>query len=340
MKKCLLVCWFGKFSNFFPIWIKSCLKNEDFDFIVFNDQKDKEECYGNVRFIPLSKAEFCARASRVLDLNVNLSFSYKICDFRPAFGLIFNEIIKEYDFWGYCDTDLVFGKLNSFITDEVLNDVEAVFNGGHFSLFKNNDKINNLFKQKGALFSYKKVFTSNKKFAFDETTGIYKIAEKNFIRFIYGITFVDADCRFSQIRSRLDSVNPEHQVYYWENGVLFRVKEESNNIFYQKLAYIHLQKRKMNINNETIGNTNSFWIDSHIIKPKKYDGFPSIEDVKKCNVFPGETVLHKELKKYKISKIIQYLKSGPAQLFIRIRQSFSGINFRDGKCKEVLWVKF
>ena len=40
---------------------------------------------------------------------------YKLCDYKPVYGLIFDEDLQDYDFWGHCDVDLIFGDIRKFI---------------------------------------------------------------------------------------------------------------------------------------------------------------------------------------------------------------------------------
>lgn len=41
-------------------------------------------------------------------------------DYRPAFGVLFAEELKRYDYWGHTDFDCVYGRVDRFVTDEFL----------------------------------------------------------------------------------------------------------------------------------------------------------------------------------------------------------------------------
>ena len=41
------------------------------------------------------------------------SFPYKLCDFKPMFGIIFDEIVKGFEFWGHVDNDMILSDLLS-----------------------------------------------------------------------------------------------------------------------------------------------------------------------------------------------------------------------------------
>lgn len=75
----------------------------------------------------------------------------KVWDYRCAFGLLYEEELKDYDYWGHMDLDMVFGDVNQFIPDELLKqlDVYSSHNEyvcGCFSLYRNVDAVNTLFQ--------------------------------------------------------------------------------------------------------------------------------------------------------------------------------------------------
>jgi len=76
----------------------------------------------------------------------------KVWDYRCALGLLYEDEIKDYNFWGHCDFDVVFGDVDKFCPDSLLSqlDVYSSHNEyvcGCFSLYRNSPEVNNLFKQ-------------------------------------------------------------------------------------------------------------------------------------------------------------------------------------------------
>ena len=53
-------------------------------------------------------------SSRKLGFEVYLERPYKCCDLKPAYGVIFEEYLTAYSYWGHCDFDLIFGDLQYF----------------------------------------------------------------------------------------------------------------------------------------------------------------------------------------------------------------------------------
>ena len=125
----------------------------------------------NVQLIPYSINQFKVDAAKTIGFDIAVESGYKLCDFKPAYGYIFYDYIKNYDFWGYCDIDIIFGNIRSFITDELLNEQDIIsarhdYLTGCFALYRNNEFMRKLFTQSK---DYKKIFTDHLNFFFDET---------------------------------------------------------------------------------------------------------------------------------------------------------------------------
>lgn len=336
MRIAFIICWFGKLPDYLPIWIKSCSYNNEYDFLLFTDDNININLPSNVYYRPFTKNEFLVRVRKIIDRKSKLSKPYRLCDFRPMYGKIFENELTSYDFWGYCDVDMVFGKIKNFLENEDFLDYEAIFNGGHFTLIKNNVKMNNLYKREGALFNYKIVATKEAIYAFDETTGFQRIAKKNNVKAKFGIPYIETESKFTQLRSRLEKINPNIQGFYWENGTLYRVKAENNQRFYQEIAYIHLQKRKISLLDNGVVNAKAFWITPSGFRIKKELGFPTIKDIELYN--PDDGLKRRiEEKKYILEKLLTIIKRGPYQIYVRIKQQKAGINAGDGKREEMKW---
>jgi len=119
--------------------------------------------------------ELKALAEEKLGMPIYLERGYKICDLRPAFGVIFNEYLDETRFWGTCDLDVLFGDIRKFITAELLDTYDIIsakreYLIGHFTLYRNADNVNNLFRCSA---DYWQVFTSPQSFAFDECNFLW-----------------------------------------------------------------------------------------------------------------------------------------------------------------------
>ncbi|GHU83758.1 hypothetical protein FACS189415_6750 [Bacteroidia bacterium] len=176
-----IIAYMGNLPWYFPYFLQSCRYNPSIDFFIFTDNKEElSNVPPNVHLIPYSIEQFKTDASNALDFNVTIESGYKLCDFKPAYGLIFENWIKNYDFWGYCDIDVIFGNIRAFMTEELLNEYDVIsarhdYLTGCFALYRNNQTMRELFKQSK---DYRKVFTEERNFFFDETNFAFKAFEK------------------------------------------------------------------------------------------------------------------------------------------------------------------
>lgn len=168
----LLSTYFGPTPWYFPYFVLSCRYNPSVDFLLFADHETGLELPPNVRFIKMTLEAFRRKATSVLGFDVvTTPQPYKICDLRPAFGLLFHEYVQEYDFWGQADTDILFGNIRKFLDDTILDNYDMIclrhdYISSWFTLYRNNERMNHLFKESS---DYKKVFTTERYFNFDET---------------------------------------------------------------------------------------------------------------------------------------------------------------------------
>ena len=190
-----IITYIGKYPWYFPYFLHSCKYNPTIDFLIFTDNNDPNlDLSENVKILPYSIEKFKADAAEALGFEVAIETGYKLCDFRPAYGLIFSDVISEYDFWGYCDIDVIFGNIRSFMTDDLLSEYDVIsarhdYLTGCFSLFRNTPYCRELFEQSK---DYKKVFTDKRNFFFDETNFAFEAFEQGL--------------HYSQIRSEVESM--------------------------------------------------------------------------------------------------------------------------------------
>jgi hypothetical protein len=172
MKKISLINVFtGDFPWFFKLFLKSCETNPTIDFFIFTDNVLDYKVPHNVKIIPFTLADFNQLATEKFGFIIDVNKGYKLCDFRPAFGILFSEYLQGYDFWGITDIDVIYGRIREFMTDELLEEYDTICVRNAFitaccMLYKNNEYVNNLYKKSK---DYKMIFTTPKNYAFDET---------------------------------------------------------------------------------------------------------------------------------------------------------------------------
>lgn len=169
----MIVPYFGKLPEVFPIWLKSCEYNKTIDFLVYTDDKTRYDWPDNVvvRYTTFDKIRKLVQSK--FDFEIALNAPYKLCDFKPAYGYIFSEDLVGYDFWGHCDIDLIWGNIRKFVTEELLDKYDKLFTHGHFVLYRNTTEVNNWFRELPQIpdHTWKQVFQSDESWAFDEAGG-------------------------------------------------------------------------------------------------------------------------------------------------------------------------
>ena len=318
-----IVPYFGRFPAYFREWAYTAgfLKKENIDFLIISDIKIDFDLEPNIKVLNISFEEFCRRVQSKFDFKIGLNRPYKICDFKPTLGYVFSDLINDYDFWGNCDIDQVWGSVRSFITDSILDKYDRIQFLGHFILYRNTKNINELFMNKGAIYDYKKVLSDEMHYSFCEHSGMMKIVVKNNITNYLKINYADLSPRYTRMFvSRMPNYN--YQIMYWENGHVYRSYIDfDGSIKREEFMYFHFQRK----------NPKSLSIWSTREKPKRFiykaDGFilPEMEEIddkyiKKYSDFQSNEIDSKEEKQYKIDKINQFIKSPFKKKILWVKQ--------------------
>jgi hypothetical protein len=149
-KIAFIVPFFGSWPVWFPAYLQSCKYNSSIHWIVLTDCKLPDVSYPNVALIKSSLTDIAALFRKTLGFPATLHFPYKLCDIKPAYGLLFGHLLNGFDFWGHCDLDLIWGNLRKFLLrDEVLAASDIVSHRregvwGPCTIYRNNAAINEL----------------------------------------------------------------------------------------------------------------------------------------------------------------------------------------------------
>lgn len=253
----IIVCYFGKFRKDFRMWLKSCEKNSTIDWIIFSDCEEQVELPKNVKIIRKTLQEIKQMAEEKLEIKIYLEEAYKLCDFKVAYGYIFKEYLKDYDYWGYCDLDMIFGDIRNFLNDNLLGEYDKYYQLGQLSIYANNYENNTRFMREGENLYYKKVFSNHNIFVFDEIAGIYQFyINNNWKMYINDDDYADINKYNKRLKTTIVKKNFKFQTFLWNDGKLYRIFEDNKGeIVYDELIYIHYSKKEF----ESI-DSNSFFI--------------------------------------------------------------------------------
>lgn len=252
MKKIIyIVPYFGHFPDFFKMWLLSCQYNPTIDWMILTDDKTEFDYPPNVHVYYMSFEELKKHIQSKYDFPIGLSTPYRLCDYKVAYGDIFSEKITDYDFWGYCDIDMFWGDIRSFLTKERLEKFDRIGYLGHSTIYRNIPEINNLYKkQLEGEYIYKKIFqtSGNTNCYFDELY-IGKIFDQYGIKTCEDFIFADImpwspKFMLSYAKDR-DMAKNRNRIFTWENGHLYSHSVIDGNIEKDEFMYIHFLKRDM-----------------------------------------------------------------------------------------------
>lgn len=261
----LILPYFGRFNNYFPLYLESCRFNPTIDWMIFTDDKRDFDYPNNVQVNYFSFETFKDLIQHNYDFRISLKNPYRLCNFKPAFGDIFRDYIKDFDFWGYCDNDIIWGNIRNFLSDEILDNYNRIFEFGHLSLIRNLPKYNEYYKFNDA---YKLAFAEDYNLLFFDELGFTDIWRRKDEK-IYRHTSI-ADFNPRQYNFKLnkgctinDNFNTRH-IYSWDKGRLVRHYLTEKGVETEDVMYIHFLKRNMCINE------NFNYKDSYYIIPNEF----------------------------------------------------------------------
>jgi hypothetical protein len=136
IKKLMIVIWFGEYPDWLNNWVANMeyLKPYGYDYLIFSNLRLFEQ-----RVRDKLGIEPCI-----------IEGTGKPWDYRGSLGILFEEEIKGYDYYGHTDFDCVYGDINKFMPDEELVKWDIWSNHknyicGPWTLYKNIKKVNELF---------------------------------------------------------------------------------------------------------------------------------------------------------------------------------------------------
>lgn len=255
-KYVLISAYFGNLPENFDLWLKSASRNTCVDFLLVSDADPLQfnAIPDNVKFLSMTFSELKTLFQSKFEFEIFLDKPYKLCDYKPAYGYIFQDHISDYEYWGHIDLDTILGDLTKFLPTE---DYEKIYVYGHMCLYKNTAENNSRFMLDGGM-DYRHVFTTDFNMIFDELPGMYKKFRLLDIPQYTSNDFADIARRRLNftLNEKLCRKNYKYQIFYYENGGVFRDYYENGKINTDEFNYIHFSNR--NIPNKTNGSENYY----------------------------------------------------------------------------------
>ena len=197
---------------------------------------------------------------------------------------------------------MIFGDILKFVSKPISENADKIYRLGHLTLYKNTEEMKCLFKKDGGMFSYKEVLSNPEFYSFDEHAGMISISLKQGVNCYYREDMADISCRIKRMTASRHP-NYQNQVFYYENGKVFRAYIIDSEVKTEEFVYIHIQKRKFEFS--SIGG--SFFILSDRFVPKE-EGVPSEELIKELSEFVSAEQDNAELSEFRKNKIKGFIK--------------------------------
>ncbi|HXT28448.1 MAG TPA: DUF6625 family protein [Vicinamibacterales bacterium] len=170
-KALLIIPYFGSFGPWLPLYLHSLANQTTLDLLLLTDTAPPA-LPPQVRRVEMTFDQLRERAAARLSTEVSLHRNRNICDLRPAYGLIFEEFVRGYEYWGFGDEDVLYGDVDGMLGPHLDGTVDIVSPGmngksGHLTLVRNAPRTNELAMRDPA---FKEVLASREHWAYDETS--------------------------------------------------------------------------------------------------------------------------------------------------------------------------
>lgn len=314
---CFIIPYFGKLPENFDVFLKTVAENKNFDFLVFTDDKRNFDYPDNVKLHYCSFEELREKFKKKFDFKISLEGPRKLCDFKPTYGYVFEEEIKNYKFWAYCDIDLFLGNLDNFLTESYLEQYDKIFSLGHMTIYRNEKSINRLFMERyngddRKSNTYEEIFTNPGNCTFDEWQRPYHninlLGEQCKIRNCYDWPMFDVfpfsssfkETGYNGKKREWFSNNEPSFVFVWNKGTLHVYWLEDSKLCNKEILYVHLQKRVLKKAGDFKTN------QSFIIYPEKIIAIDGLSDkliIKYCKKAKMKDVFKMKEKKRRFDEL-------------------------------------
>lgn len=266
MKVIVITVYIGPLPSLMPLWLKSAGANSKIDFLVVTNQPTPVDVPANVRFQQADLASLRDHWSDQTGIQVALETPYKLNDFKPLFWSL-PDNIGTYDYWGYCDLDVIFGNLDLVLRGR-LGRYDMLLSEGHLRLLRNDERTREAWQAVSTPRAWPDILTDPANFGMDEHHGINRIFRQSGRSWFADSGLVaDIDPGFRQLRLLPQFSNFRCQGFYWNNGAIFREAWIGGRRHLHEFAYIHLQKRRLEIEPAAAA-APAFDIDSDAIRPR------------------------------------------------------------------------
>lgn len=147
-----VIAYIGEWPVYTNLFLQSCARNSHIDFLLFSETPPKTILPKNVHHHAIKRQDLQKRFEKTLDTPLSPLQGRKLSDYKVFYGQAFADYLAEYEFYGYCDIDLVFGDLSWSLNPTRLAELDVfsphdAYVVGHCAVFRNLEKLRLLFRK-------------------------------------------------------------------------------------------------------------------------------------------------------------------------------------------------
>lgn len=258
-KFAVVIPYFGCFKPSISLFLESCNRNNEIDWFIFTDCTEPQnvKLNDNIHWKRTTLENVRKLGEKKLKTKIRLNKAYKLCDLKPFYGLIFEDYLTNYEYWGYGDVDVINGRIFYHLNQIDYGKYDKINWMGHLCFVKNNDFCKKIFlKNTNDTINYLKVLNSENNLGFDERD--YNILFlKNNLKIYTGYFAADIDVFYWRMRCvdkktyhyLLNTKNIKYaprnyskQIFVLLDGIVYRIYLKHKKIYKEEFAYIHFRK--------------------------------------------------------------------------------------------------
>ena len=193
--------YFGKVPPYFQLWLDSAATNKRFEWILYTDVD--LSAYNVPQNMHVHKVSFEGVRDLIrakLGYEPDLDVPWDFCRFRCVYGKIFEDDLKDADYWGWTDFDVIYGDLSP-IYEACEKGYDKIMPMGHLSCVKNDAKLMaGIIADPCTVLVLNKGITGKKPGCLDEIAFPFEILPRLKVSQYNDIPFSQAYCRLGHFR--------------------------------------------------------------------------------------------------------------------------------------------
>lgn len=138
--------WFGPWPEWMDFTLESMSVNHSIDWIIVTDNAPPAKCCPNIRYITTDFQAYLSFVKGRIGVTPVINEMHQICKLKAMLGHIHERDIDGYDFFGFCDLDIIFGNIRHFYTPSILAKYQMLTThrdllAGHFTIMRNSHQL-------------------------------------------------------------------------------------------------------------------------------------------------------------------------------------------------------